>query len=264
VTRFLGAAAVAASSILAAQATAFDAVSIKVNTSGDTGSRGRTRPGSMVITNTSLLILIRNTWNLNPMQIVGGPPWMNQTRFDITATASGNPDRNQMNEMAKALLVQRFRLKSHTETRQLPIYALVLARPDGRLGPGLRRSDARCDYNNPAAPDAPPLPAPAPLTGVELPTCGTNSGDSGLRAGGIPLEFFTRNMATAAGRLIVDKTGLTGLFDVALRFNPNPAVASDVPSLFAAVQEQLGLRLDAQTGPVDVLVVDSAEKPTED
>jgi uncharacterized protein (TIGR03435 family) len=85
-----------------------------------------------------------------------------------------------------------------------------------------------------------------------------------LRAAGIELEAFTRNMAGAAGRIIVDRTGLTGSFDMVLRFNPDANdVSSDLPSLFAAVQEQLGLKLDPQTAPAEVLVIDRVEKPTE-
>jgi uncharacterized protein (TIGR03435 family) len=262
--RWLVVLAIVGSVVLIAQAPAFDAVSIKVNRSSDQGSRGRTRPGSLVISNTTLLIVIRNTWNLNPMQIVGGPSWMNVERFDITATAAGNPDRNQMNEMTKTMLAERFKLVVHTETRQLPVYALVLATPDGRLGPALRRSDAGCQYNTPAVPDAPPQPAPASLAGVDLPACGTNFNNDSLRAGGITLEMFARNIAAAAGRIIVDRTGLAGMFDIALRFNPDPAAPSDAPSLFAAMQEQLGLRLDAQIGPAQVLVIDSAQQPTAD
>jgi uncharacterized protein (TIGR03435 family) len=99
---------------------------------------------------------------------------------------------------------------------------------------------------------------------VDLPACGTNTGRGLLRAAGIELEAFTRNMAGAAGRIIVDKTGLTGTFDMVLRFNADANdTSSDLPTLFAAVQEQLGLKLDPQTLPADVLVIDRAERPTE-
>jgi uncharacterized protein (TIGR03435 family) len=248
-----------------AQAPAFEAVSVKINTSGEQNSRFGGRPGGIQVTNNTLRSLIRNIWNLNGLQIVGGPPWMDETRFDILATAQWNPTRDQIVAMAKAMMADRFKLTVHTETRPIPVYALVLARPDGQLGPNLRPSSlTNCDLPTPPAPGTPPRPAPPQLDGVDIPPCGTSTNSGILRAGGVRLDSFTRNMANAAGRIIVDKTGLNGPFDMVLRFNPDPNnPASDLPTLFAAVQEQLGLKFDAQTAPTEVLVIDNAEKPTE-
>lgn len=253
-----------ASATAGAQAPAFDAVSIKVNRSGDQGSRFGGRPGGIIVTNNTLRSIIRNVWNLNALQIVEGPAWIDSDRFDIVATAPGNPTRDQVVAMAKAMLAERFKLVVHNESRPLPVYALVMARPDGRLGPNLRRSTANCDLSTtPGAPPTPP-PPPEPLAGQTISACGTNTAPGILRAGGIQLEAFTRNMAGAAGRIIVDKTGLTGRFDMVMTFNQDAAnTAPDLPTLFAAVQEQLGLKFEAQTAPVDVLVIDSAEKPSE-
>jgi uncharacterized protein (TIGR03435 family) len=250
-----------------AQAPTFDAVSIKVNKSGDQGARFGGRPGGIEVRNNTLRNIVRNVWNLNNLQIVGGPDWINEDRFDILATAAGNPTPPQMMEMAKTMLADRFKLKVHTETRQLPIYALVLARPDGKLGPRMRPSTLDCE-RPPAGragepPPAPPTP-PAPLDGIEIPACGTRSAPGLVTSGGVLLEALTRNMAGMAGRIIVDKTGLTGRFDFSLSFNMDPANTSpDLPSVFAAMQEQLGLKLEAQTGPVEVFVIDSAERPSE-
>jgi uncharacterized protein (TIGR03435 family) len=251
--------------VTVAQAPAFDAVSIKINTSGEQNSQFGGRPGGIQVRNNTLRSIIRNIWNLNGLQIVGGPPWIDDTRFDILATAAGNPNRDQMISMAKTMMADRFKLVVHTETRPIPVYALVLARPDGQLGPNLRRSSlTNCNPATPPAPGTPPPPAPPPLAGVDIPACGTNTNSGILRAGGVRLDAFTRNMANAAGRIIVDKTGLTGPFDMILRFNPDPNnPSSDLPTLFAAVQEQLGLKFEAQTAPTEVLVIDSAEKPTE-
>lgn len=139
--------------------------------------------------------------------------------------------------MMKTMLADRFKLTVHQEMRPIPIYALVLARSDGRFGPPLRQSLATCDRSGPPAPGTPPPQPPPPLGGVDLPACGTNTGGV-LRAAGIELEAFTRNMAGAAGRIMVDKTGLTGTFDMVLRFNPDASdTSSDLPSRFAAVQE---------------------------
>lgn len=142
---------------------------------------------------------------------------------------------------------------------------------DHREPRGVARSRAVADTiaigEQKAAAASPPrsnLLPPPPLDGVELPACGTNTGRGLLRAAGIELEALTRNMAGAAGRIIVNQTGLTGTFDMVLRFNPDPNdTSSDLPSLFAAVQEQLGLKLDPRTAPADVLVIDRAERPAE-
>ena len=216
------------------------------------------------VTNQTVIDIIRNVWNVNRLQIVGGPSWVGEDRFDIEAKASGKASREELVAMMKTMLAERFNLTVHQEMRPIPVYALVLARPDGRFGPTFRQSLAKCDRTNIPAPGTPPPAPPPPLDGVELPSCGTNTGRGMLRAAGIELEAFTRNMAGAAGRIIVDQTGLTGTFDMVLRFNPDPNdTSSDLPSLFAAVQEQLGLKLDAQTAPAEVLVIDRVERPSE-
>jgi uncharacterized protein (TIGR03435 family) len=242
----------------------FEAVSIKVNRSGEARSSFRGTLSGISVTNQTLTDIVRNVWNVNSLQIVGGPSWIREDRFDIEARVSGKAGRDELVAMMKTMLADRFTLAVHHEMRPIPVYALVLARSDGRFGPTLRRSLASCDTRNPRAPGTPPPQPPPPLDGVDLPACGTNTGRSLLRAAGIELEAFTRNMASAAGRIIVDKTGLTGTFDMVLRFNPDANdTSADLPSLFAAVQEQLGLKLDAQTAPADVVVIDRVEKPTE-
>jgi uncharacterized protein (TIGR03435 family) len=249
---------------LSGQGPAFEAVSIKVNRSGESRSQFRGTLSGISVTNQTVLDVIRNVWNVNRLQIVGGPSWAGEDRFDIEARASGKAGRDELVAMMKTMLADRFKLALHPETRPIPVYALVLARSDGRFGPTLRQSLAKCDTRNPPAPGTPPPQPPPPLDGVDLPSCGTNTGRGMLRAAGIQLEAFTRNMAGVAGRIIVDKTGLTGTYDMVLRFNPDANdTSSDLPSLFAAVQEQLGLKLDAQTAPAEVLVIDRVERPTE-
>ena len=246
------------------QGPTFEAVSIKVNRSAESRSSFRGSLSGISVTNQTVIDIIRNVWNVNRLQIVGGPSWVGEDRFDIEAKASGKASRDELVAMMKTMLAERFSLGLHQEMRPIPVYALVLARPDRRFGPTLRPSLAKCDRTNPPAPGTPPPQPPPPLDGVELPSCGTNTGRGMLRAAGIELEAFTRNMAGAAGRIIVDKTGLTGTFDMVLRFNPDANdTSSDLPSLFAAVQEQLGLKLDAQTAPAEVLVIDRVERPTE-
>jgi uncharacterized protein (TIGR03435 family) len=105
---------VALGTIAVAQAPAFDAVSVKINTSGEQNSRFGGRPGGLQVSNNTLRSIIRNIWNLNGLQIVGGPAWIDETRFDILATVSGNPSRDQLIAMAKTMMADRFKLVTHT------------------------------------------------------------------------------------------------------------------------------------------------------
>jgi uncharacterized protein (TIGR03435 family) len=247
----------------------YEAVSVKVNATGDQNSRYSGRAGGLVVSNLTLRGLIRNVWNLNNLQILGGPSWIDRDRFDVVATATGRPTIEERQAMAKAMLADRFKLVLHTEMRPLPIYALVMARPDGRLGPNMRPTVFNCGQAAPPGAAPAPTPAvvktpPAPLGGHEVPECGTSTDNGILRSGGVGLDAFARTMAGPAGRIIVDKTGLTGRFDMVMLYSQGGNnAAPDLPSIFAAAQEQLGLKFEARTAPVEVLVIDSADKPTE-
>jgi len=183
-----------------------------------------------------------------------------------------------MQALVQGLLAERFKLVVHRETREIPIYALVMAKADGTRGPQLLPSTTDCDAINAAANaaarsgGAPPVPAAA----NGRPLCGTRTTPGRMMAGAVAMSNFARNLSNFAGRITVDKTGLTGLFDLELQWTPDqlppegslppglPGPPVDGPSLFTAVQEQLGLKLDSQRGPVEVLVIDSAERPTPD
>jgi uncharacterized protein (TIGR03435 family) len=248
----------------------------------------------------ALGMLIRMAYGIQDFQVVGGPSWLYDDRFDVlgkrpeTATPAANPQQ-QFNLMMQSLLADRFKLRTHTETRELPIYALVLARRDGKLGPQLRPSTADCTALARGRGDGPPPGAgPAPGGGQpraggagftmepgQRPTCGMVGGRGTFMGGGMQLSQLTTRLSQELGRVIVDKTGLTGRFDVDLKYTPegNPARSDlppgppgvgdtrpadpDAPTVFAAVEEQLGLKLEAQRGPVEVLVIDNAETPTE-
>ncbi len=251
----------------------FEVASIKRNVSGDANSSVRGQPGGrLVVTNNTLYNLIRNAYNTQRFEMVPGekfPSWIDSDRFDINAKGSETATQPQVMQMLQNLLADRFKLVARRETREMPIYALVLARSDGRLGPQLRRSDADCAAGA-AAVKAGGAPPPPPQGGGVF--CGTRANASGgvahVEMHGMPLENFVRNLSAQAGRVIVDKTGLTGAFEFQLTFTPDQptpgAAPSDNASLFAAIQEQLGLKLEPQRGPVNVLVIESAEKPTED
>jgi uncharacterized protein (TIGR03435 family) len=175
--------------------------------------------------------------------------------------------------MIRALLADRFKLAVHNETQQLPIYALALARGDGRLGPNLHRSETDCNALLAAARGRGALP-PASQPGEPMP-CGMRIGPGAMSMGAASLSQFANSLSMFVGRVVLDRTGLTGMFDANLTWTPDqmpqrppgapepPPIDPNGPSIFTAVQEQLGLKLDSQKGPVDVLVIDRVEHPVE-
>jgi uncharacterized protein (TIGR03435 family) len=207
--------------------------------------------------------LIMYAYGLQGFQLVGGPDWVATQRFDITARAAADVPPTPIGRtspealMLRSLLEDRFRLSAHRETRDLPIYALVLARADGRLGSRLRQTPSDyCAKRLEAAGNAGDTPI---LTGSPL--CGMRPSVNELTAGALPMNEFARFLALNTGRTVVDRTGLTGVWDFDLKYSPPnaPNPDPDPPSIFTALQEQLGLRLDATTGPVEVLVIDRVE-----
>jgi uncharacterized protein (TIGR03435 family) len=211
-------------------------------------------------------------------QIAGGPGWVGADRFDVEGKAAADSSPAQVQAMLKALLVDRFKLTAHTESRQLPLYALVMAKSDGKMGPRLRRSGTECApitvpaELGPAPPPPPPPPAgaPLPLVARTVMRCGSMLVAGMVSARAITMEQFIVRLSAFVGRPVIDRTGLTGDFDLDLSYTPESptrgaiGVAADGPSIFTALQEQLGLKLDSQRGPVDVFVIDRAERPTPD
>ena len=231
----------------AAQVPTFDTASVKPNRSSDTRLSISTRGGIYTAVNAPLrtLILIAYELGFEPFRLVGGPDWISSERFDVLGTLPAGSTSRQIGPMLRALLADRFKLAVHTETRDLPAYALVLARNDGRLGPQLRRSTADCVATPPA--------------------CRTSVG-SDIRATGQALTALAGTLPQFVSRRVFDRTGLSGLFDFELRFSDtDPAVAGgDLPSIFTALQEQLGLKLEPTRGPAEVIVIDRIARPTED
>jgi uncharacterized protein (TIGR03435 family) len=251
------AATVCSAAIGAQQRPAFEVASIRRNVSVGQLSSINGRPGGrLTVTNHSLRSIVRNINRLQNFQIVGGPDWVDKDRWDIVAKGAGDASFEQMVAMMQTLLEDRFKLVTHRETRELPIYALMLARPDGRLGPQVKASTVDCAAIAGAARSRGGTPPPAPGAG---PQCGTNVNNSRLRMSAQRMTDLARNLAIATDRTVVDNTGLSGIFDLELQWND-----TDGPLLVTAVQEQLGLKLEPQRGPVQVLVFDSAERPTED
>ena len=256
---------------MSAQFGGFEIASVKPSNPDSTGPIGLVVPalGRITATNATLRRLVYAAYRLSPFQVVGGPAWQNTTRFDINAKADRQPSIEERAAYYRGLLEDRFKAVMHTESRELPVYELVLGRDDGRLGPGMRRSDVDCGPVIAAArarAEAGERPA-LPVQG-QRPACGAIGGPTGFIAGAVELSVLVGMLAGGLDRPTIDRTGLTGRFDIdfksaPMRAAPN-APASDLPSVFTAVQEQLGLRLEPSTAPIPVLVIDRIEMPTED
>jgi uncharacterized protein (TIGR03435 family) len=249
---------------------AFEVASIKRNVSGSDNASVRALPGGRVtVTNNTLRNLIRNVYRVPGNQLVGGPDWIDRDRWDIVAKAADDAPPERMLLMLDTLLVDRFKVVTHREQRIAPIYALVMARQDNRPGPQLRPSATDCAAwmaELRARGGAPPAPG-SPVR------CGVRFNGGSVVANAALLSDFARNLAGLAGRTVVDQTGLTGTYDLELTWTPDsapgePSVGGAAPSeggsLFTALQEQLGLKLEAQRAPLEFVVIDSAERPAED
>ena len=250
-------------------ARSFDAVSIKRNTSVDARIRFEMPPGRLNAVNVPLRFAIRQAYRLPESRVLGGPTWLDTDRFDIVATATGDGITSDViRQMLRTALADRFGLMLHNETKQMPIYSLVLARSDGTLGPNLRRSSADCTGRKSE------VVGGRVLCGVLVSQAPTSAS---LRGGGAAFAEFVRLLGDFLERPLIDHTGLTGAFDVELQFTaargslPGAAPGGlatapgtdDIPSIFTAVQEQLGLKLNATTGTADVLVIDRVTPPSE-
>ena len=259
------------------QAPAFEVTSIKRNTSSDP-ARGRVEPGRFTAVNTPLLQIVRQAYDLLPSQVLNAPDWMQSERYDILAKAPEGVALTvqSLTPFLRDLMTQRFAFTAHFETRELPIYELVVARRDRTPGPRLEQADIDC-----TVPVAGPTPGRPPS---EKPVCSlVGLGGRYYQVRGYPLSRFAQVLGSPAGRVVVDKTGLAGAWNLELDFTPDtlnaalgdPSAISalqeqfgvkldpNAPSLFTALQEQLGLKLEPARGPVNVLVIDRVERPTE-
>ena len=246
----------------------FEVASIKPNNSGD--NRVMTRSvgnGRFSAAGVTVKMLIGLAYRVRDFQILGGPNWINTDRFDIEAKAEtgASLQRRQMGLMMQSLLADRFQLKVHAETKELPVYELVVAKDGAKLqaAPEPERPGPR------AAPRPQPTPGGRPEPGSII---SSRRGDVSGYA--IPLATLIEFLSQTLGRTIVDRTGITGFFDIMLQWAPDPGefspgpdarppVDPSGPSIFTALQEQLGLRLESSKGPVEVIVIDSVEKPSE-
>jgi uncharacterized protein (TIGR03435 family) len=226
------------------------------------------------------LITFAYSLQLGQFQLVGGPSWLSDDKFDITAKMEGNPEwggpgtgkPDPITLAMRKLLADRFKLKLHTESRDLDAYALVLVKP-GVTGPALKPSPTDCAAMLKQAQRGQLPPGPPPATGVV--PCSIMGSIGRIRFDGFPMAQAAGMMVGQAGRPVVDRTGLTGNWQFELTFAQErpvgappeaniPAADPNAPSFFTALQEQLGLKLESTKAPFDVTVIDGVEHPVED
>ncbi|HZJ33208.1 MAG TPA: TIGR03435 family protein [Vicinamibacterales bacterium] len=247
--------------------------------------------GRLTATNTPLRMLIMAAFELKQdAQLTGGPPDLLAAKYDITAKAPVAFIGKELPQLLRTLLADRFKLKTHTETRELPLYDLVLARSDGRLGPEMKPSTSDCaKAEQVAAEQAAALAQGDVASFVGKPrACSVSTDTSGgplnlmMRGDGQEMKQIVEILSQFTGRAVRDKTGLTGRYDFAMKLDLQmllalakrmganvPAAAANIPqsdgsSLTTALNEQLGLKLESTRAPVDVVVVDSVEAPVAD
>ena len=231
----------------------FDVVSIHLNKTATDGHHhifSDPAESRFRVVNLALRDLIQFAYGLPDSQILGGPAWLDSAMFDIEAKSDSLMDaqlhalpdeeaRQRKQLMVRALLADRFQLKAHQETRQLPIYALAVAKAGPRF-------------------------LPAKVNGT---TIDTGRGHLHIAGSDDTLGLLARELARVLGRVVVNRAGLSGRYDLSLRWTPDDAAAISPPAdappgLFTAIQEQLGLKLESTKGQVPVIVIDGVEMPS--
>ena len=263
----------------------FDVISIKPH-AGDpnTGSMRQMPGGGLILVNGSARTLIGRGYPGLVSEPIGLPAWATSEQYDVNATASlKNPTIEDRQAMMRALLAERFKFAAHLETQEQPSFDLVLMRKDGRLGPGLKPSEVDCVARaaaQRAASEAaraagttppPPLAFSPPTSGSIVPPCTSRMMGNSVE-GDFTMASLASLLRSTAGRHVVDKTGLIGNYRVKLEgvrvfqgpgLDPAAVAADELPSIFTALQEQLGLKLESSRTRVEVLVIDHIERPSE-
>ena len=248
-----------------AKVLSFEVVSIKRSPPDAAPGRAGLMPGGRyVLSNGPIRVLIGIAFPSPTNEIINAPDWVTNENYDITGLAGPTATFPQVAEMLKTMLADRMRLAAHYEMRERAVYELVLASSDGRLGPDLRQSAVDCVAVAAAARARNEIPQPPPPTGP-VPQCTMRRADGLLEANAWSMTALVENLRSRAGRVVIDRTGLTGAYDIRLEWAPDPANSPDTrPSLFTALQEQLGVKLQPATASLPVLVIDRIERPTPD
>ena len=256
----------------AQQSVEFEVSSIKPNVSGAPGGDTRRLPdGTYSATNISIQNLLPMAWPTEDFEYRNLPDWARRNRYDVTVKPPPGASAAQIQEMWRALFKSRLKREAHHEMQERPLFALVLARADGRLGPQLKPSPHDCAALAAASAAAPVVSRPTPPSEDEvMATCGSLFLQGRVFIGGTLLSTFARSLSSSVGRMVEDRTGLKGYYALTLTTSvparpvtdaaPAPG---DAPSIFVALEEQLGLKLEPATKPLQTVVIDHIEPPTE-
>jgi len=258
----------------------YEVATIKPNKSGSDRVSVLTTPGRFSATGATLQMLIHAAYQVQDFQITGAPSWVKSDKYDIEAKMEGtvaeelqklSPDQREIEtrRMLQALLADRFQLKLHLQTKELPAYALVVAKGGSKL------HEAKPGDTYPNG-----FKGPDGHGGAGLIFMGGNGGP--VTAQGVPMTHLAHLLSQQLGRTVFDNTGLTGIYDFTLKWTPDenipmfngtgdeskqsanaPPPDSSGPSIFTAIQEQLGLELKSERAPVSILVIDNVEQPSE-
>jgi len=210
-----------------------------------------------------------------PGQIQGVSNWVGGEFYDVEARATPSASPDEMREMARTLLADRFKLRMHTEKREMPVYGLVMARKDGRLGAGLMKPAIDCDAYRLAQQHGDPLPTDptrkkfgdrSPCATVLMSVVDSTRLIPGaqvrISAGSARIRDIVELVSRELGRPVLDKTGLMELFDIEVQFSITPVVDGDSgPPLRAALADQLGLRVEESRAATDIIVIDQVDRP---
>ena len=253
----------------------FEAVSIKRHEPGSPQGY-REYPGGRIVSQGQRTVsLISRAYGLRGTRVIGGPDWVRSDFYTVETTATGKPDEAQLKAMLRQMLAERYRLVAHTERRDMPTYVLTVARP-GRLGPNLKPRIPPCERDKPVAPETISLAMPKPSGGAvppPMPCSVRSAGGRVLSAVGITMQTLAQAIDNYwLNEPVVDRTGLTGEYDVLLtnvvnQWTDNPLKAEaddpDAARLPVALEDQLGLKLELRREPADVVIIDRIERPSE-
>jgi len=235
----------------------WDVAVVKAHPVEDHMMRWQVTADGMTLVNLPLEQMICSAWDVKPYQVSGLDGWMKSSTFDLTAKVSADDvaaykklNTAQRQEMLQKLLIERFQMKVHRETKTLPVYDLVV----DKGGSKLKVSTAI----------EPPSEEEAKANPEKYKKGFMTMGRGMFEGTGVPVRSLASQLGNSLGKPVHDQTGLSGSYDISLHFRPEDAEAggdADAPSVFTAVQEQLGLKLVPGKGPVETLVLDGAQKP---
>jgi uncharacterized protein (TIGR03435 family) len=241
----------AGAGLLKGQTTEFEVASIKPSDPNSRGMRMRSDRGRFTGSGLTVEFLIQSAYEVRNFQIQGAPGWIKTERYDIAAKG-GDEKEDDVAPMLQSLLANRFHMAFHRATKELPVYSLVVAKG----GPKMKENTSADD---------------APENGPRM-----SVGRGRFSAQKFKIEGLVTSLSQQLGRKVIDKTELTGSYDFKLEWTPDEAqpgmpkeqpgtiqIENSGPSIFTALQEQLGLKLESAKGPVDILVIDRVEQPTE-